>query len=248
MEPDDAFKNAFRTHHGHFEYLVMPFGLTNAPSTFQSLMNRVFQPYLRKFVLVFFDAILVYSLNWDSHMKHLELVLQTMEQHQLYAKPNKCCFGARKLEYLGLIVSKEGVATEPSKVISVSNWPTPKSVKQLRGFLGLTGYYRRFIKGYGIISKPLTNLLRKDAFQWSPEAQSAFDKLKAAMISTSVLALLNFSKPFILETIRRWDCSMSTDLYTSLQKAWKEDDLLVEIIEELKQNPKSHKHFSWKKG
>jgi hypothetical protein len=164
IQPEDRHKTAFRTHHGHYEWLVMPFGLTNAPATFQCLMNQIFQHALRKFVLVFFDDILVYSTTWKEHLTHLESILQVLQQNTLYVKLSKCAFGVEEIEYLGHVVSGRGVAMETTKVEAVNNWPTPKNLKQLRGFLGLTGYYRRFIKSYAKIAAPLTDLLRKDAF------------------------------------------------------------------------------------
>ncbi|PKI70552.1 hypothetical protein CRG98_009057 [Punica granatum] len=178
----------------------MPFGLTNAPSTFQALMNEAFQPFLCKFVLVFFDDILVYSRKWQQHLQHLKRVFETLREHTLYAKKSKCNFGSTKMEYLGHFVLAARVSTDPRKVKDVQKWPSPKNVKQLRGFLGLTRYYRQFVKGYNQISKPLTDLLKKDSFQWGTEAQAAFETLKKAMVSTPVLALLDFSKELIVET------------------------------------------------
>ncbi|GJU00268.1 glycoside hydrolase, catalytic domain-containing protein [Tanacetum coccineum] len=155
---EDIHKTAFRTHQGHYEFLVMPFGLTNAPSSFQALMNEVFAPFLKKFVLVFFDDILVFSRDMEEHVKHLDLV-QAMQ-----------------------------------------DWPVPVNIKKLRGFIGLTGYYRKFIMNYATISRPLTDLLKKNSFEWSNTAQQAFDELKIAVMNAPVLALPNFLEEFIVET------------------------------------------------
>jgi hypothetical protein len=199
MKPNDVPKPIFRTHEGHYEFLVMPFGLTNAPSTFQGLMNEVFRPYLRKCMLVFFDNIVVYSRNITDHIKHLKVVLEIVQQQQLYAKLTNCDFGCLVVEYLGHLISEEGVMADPAKIEAMTKWPMPKNPKALRGFLGLTGYYRKFVQGCGGIATPLTALLRKDSFGWNERAEEAFQRLKEVMTNPPVLELPNFSKSFIIE-------------------------------------------------
>lgn len=199
MKPEDVEKTAFSTHMGLFEFLVMSFGLTNGPPSFHSLMHSVLGPLLRKCVVFFFDDILIYSKTLKEHVQHLKQVFNLLRENKLYAKTSKCTFGQQQVEYLGHVITAEGVATDPIKIQAVVNWPEPQNVTQLRGFLGLTGYYRRFIQNYGIICRPLFDSLKKDSFVWAAAQQEAFQTLKNKLTTAPVLALPNFQKPFILE-------------------------------------------------
>lgn len=148
------------------------------------------KPYLRKYILVFLDDIFIYSKTLEDHTDHLKITLKTLRENQLHAKLSKCEFDTNKIEYLGHIISQEGIATDPNQIEAITKWPISKKVKQLREFLGLTGYNSKFVRNYGIISKPLTDQLRNDAFFEKSEAQQAFDQLKNAMTEAPVLKLL----------------------------------------------------------
>jgi len=158
MHPDDIAKTAFRMHRGHYEFLVMPFGLSNVPATFQALMNDILYPYLRRFVQVFFDDILIYSPTWVEHLQHLGIVLCVLWANRLHLKRSKCSFGATSVAYLGHVISTGGVAMDADKVAAVTAGPTTRSAQDLRGFLGLAGYYRKLIRDFGLLAAPLTPL------------------------------------------------------------------------------------------
>lgn len=196
VRPNDVPKIAFRIHDGHYEFLVMPFGLSNAPSTFQATMSSVFKPHLRRFVLVLFDNILIYSGSWKLHLEHLELVLQLLKEHKLVAKESKFVFRQMKIDYLGHVISEEGLTVKQAKIEAILQWPRPRNVKEIRSILGLAGYYRWFIRHYASIAGPLTDFLRNEPFNWSYKAQTAFETLKQALGSTLVLALPDFSLEF----------------------------------------------------
>ncbi|KAL0400337.1 UNVERIFIED_CONTAM: Retrovirus-related Pol polyprotein from transposon.6 [Sesamum radiatum] len=172
----DVSKTAFRTRYGHYEFLVMPFGLKNAPTAFMVLLNRTFQEYLDQFVIVFIDDILVYSKNKEEHEQHLRIVLQILKDKELYAKLSKCIFWVNQVVFLGHIICGDGVMPDPSKVKAIMEWRVPKNATEVRSFLGLTGYYRRFVEGFSIIADPLTKLLRNGvAFQWTEQCQQSFN-------------------------------------------------------------------------
>jgi hypothetical protein len=162
MKEVDIPKTTFKMHEGHYEFLGMSFGLFNAPSTSQILMNKIFKPYLCNFVLVLFNDILIYNKTWESHIEHVDKSLQLLRDNQLFVKCSKCAFGAHEVEYLGHIVSEKVVLVDPKKVVAMQDWPHPKTLKSLRGFLGLAGYYKKFMKNYGKIAALLTSLLKKE--------------------------------------------------------------------------------------
>ena len=172
---EDVLKTAFSTRYGHYEFLVMPFGLTNAPAAFMDLMQRVFRPYLDQFVVIFIDDILVYSRSKEEHEKHLRIVFQTLREHKLYAKFSKCEFWLDRISFLGHVISEEGIMVDPAKVADIVDWKRPTTVTEVRSFLGLAGYYRRFVKDFSKIAGPLTNLTRKEVkFEWSDRVEQSF--------------------------------------------------------------------------
>jgi hypothetical protein len=190
IRPEDIPKTAFTCKYGLYEYTVMSFDLTNAPAFFMHLMNKVFMDYLDTFVVIFIDDILVYSKSEAEHEKHLRLVLQRLREHKLYAKLSKCEFWIDEVPFLGHVISKGGIAVDPRKVKDVLDWVVPQIVKEVRSFLGLAGYYRRFIENFSKISKPLTSLLEKGVdFSWTDERQKAFEELKKRLTTAPVLTL-----------------------------------------------------------
>ena len=195
----DVPKTAFRTRYGHYEFLVMPFGLTNAPTAFMDLMNKVFQPYLDQFVMVFIDDILVYSRDEQEHEQHLKIVLQTLKEKKLYSKLSKCDFLLKEISFLGHIVFAEGIRVDPMKIEAVVNWKPPRSVIEVRSFLGLVGYYKRFVNEFCVIASPLTKLLRKGVmFEWSDKCQNSFEQLKEMLVEAPVLTQPTSGKVYIL--------------------------------------------------
>ncbi|CAA7042884.1 unnamed protein product [Microthlaspi erraticum] len=201
IDEADVRKTAFRTRYGHFEFVVMPFGLTNAPAAFMRLMNDVFREYLDVFVIIFIDDILVYSRSQEEHATHLRLVLEKLREQKLFAKLSKCSFWQREMGFLGHIVSAEGVSVDPAKIEAIRDWPRPSSATEIRSFLGLAGYYRRFVKGFATMAQPMTKLTGKDVpFVWSAECEESFSQLKEMLTTTPVLALPEPGKPYMVYT------------------------------------------------
>ncbi|GJS37279.1 putative reverse transcriptase domain-containing protein [Tanacetum coccineum] len=198
VREEDIPKTAFRTRYGHYEFQVMPFGLTNAPAVFMDLMNRVCKPYLDKFVIVFIDDILIYSKNKQEHEEHLKLILELLKKEELYAKFSKCEFWIPKVQFLGHVIDSEGIHVDPAKIESIKDWTSPKSPTEIRQFLGLAGYYRRFIEGFSKIAKPMTKLTQKKVkFELGDKQEAAFQLLKQKLCSAPILALPEVSEDFI---------------------------------------------------
>ncbi|XP_073112178.1 uncharacterized protein [Elaeis guineensis] len=197
--PGDISKTAFRTRYGHYEFLVMPFGLTNAPAAFMDLMNRVFASYLDRFVVVFIDDILIYSKSSLEHEKHLRTVLETLREKKLYAKLQKCEFWMSSVTFLGHVISKEGVSVDPRKVEAVVDWSRPTNVSEIRSFLGLAGYYRRFVEGFSSIAMPLSRLTQKQVkFEWTDECEQSFQELKRRLVTAPILTIPSGTEGFTI--------------------------------------------------
>ncbi|KAL0549271.1 hypothetical protein IC582_013752 [Cucumis melo] len=199
VRESDIAKTALRTRYGHYEFRVMPFGLTNAPAVFMDLMNRIFHRYLDQFVIVFIDDILVYSVDRESHEEHLRIVLQTLREKQLYAKFSKCEFWLEQVVFLGHVVSAKGVSADPQKVEAVFNWERPISATEVRSFLGLAGYCRRFVEDFSRLALPLTALTRKNVkFEWSDKCEQSFQELKKRLVTAPILALPVTGKDYVI--------------------------------------------------
>src|SRR4051812_5665310 len=184
----DIEKTAFRCRYGHYEYLVMPFGLTNAPATFMHLMHQILRPFLDKYVIVFLDDILIYSRTLEEHQRHVREVLQVLRKHKLYAKESKCELFQRSVEFLGHRIDEQGLHMMTEKLDAIRDWPPLNKVDDIRSFLGLCGFYRRFIQDFSKIASPLTALLHKDTpFVWNEPQKLAYQQLKDAMMKQPVL-------------------------------------------------------------
>jgi hypothetical protein len=200
MKEEDEWKTAFKTKYGLFEWLVMPFGLTNAPTTFMKLMNHVLRAFIGKFVVVYFDDILVYNTNLDEHIEHLRCVLDVLRCEKLYVNFKKCTFCMKKVVFLGYVVSTKGIEVDEEKVKAIKEWPTLKSITEVRSFHGLVSFYRRFVKNFSTIAAPLTELIKKNVgFHWWSDQANTFATLKERLCSTPVLVLPDFKKTFKIE-------------------------------------------------
>lgn len=200
IAPGDEWKTAFRTRYGSFEYLVMPFGMTNSPATFQYFMNDIFQDMVDVCVVIYLDDILVFSNSLEEHRVHVRQVLTRLREHNLHARPEKCSFHTTSVEYLGVIITPEGVSMDPKKVQAILDWPAPRSIRELQSFLGFANFYRRFIDNYSGIVKPLTRLLRKDVvWAWSDECAKVFNLLKKCFTTAPILRHFDPNLPIILE-------------------------------------------------
>jgi hypothetical protein len=196
IRESDIPKAAFRTRYGLYEYTVMSFRQTNAPAYFMYLMNKVFMEYLDKFVIVFIDDIIIFSKTMEEHEEHLRLVLEKLRSNQLYSK-FKCEFWLTEVAFLGHVIFAGGVSIDPGKIKDVLNWMPHITASEIWSFLGLAGYYCRFIKDFSKIAKSMTKLLEKNkAFEWTTECQASFEELRKCLTSAPVLVLPDLTKKF----------------------------------------------------
>ena len=198
IRPGDEWKTAFKTREGLFEWLVMPFGLSNAPSTFMRVMNQALRPFIGKFVVVYFDDILIFSSSMEEHQDHLRQVLMVLRQETFFVARQKCEWGVDRVLFLGYVISSQGLSMDMSKVEAVKSWPVPKTVTEVRSFHGLASFYRRFVPHFSSIMAPLTDCMKEGKFQWSSEAQDAFELIKHKLTSAPILILPDFELPFEL--------------------------------------------------
>jgi len=200
IRPGDEWKTAFKTHEGLYEWLVMPFGLSNAPSTFMRVMNQIFRPFIGKFVVVYFDDILIYSGSTEEHVQHLREVLLILRQEQFFSATKKCVFMMHSVLFLGYVLSKDGIQVDESKVEAIRSWSQPKTITDVRSFHGLVSFYRRFIPHFSSVMTPVTDCMKDKKFSWTEEAGKAFEKIKTLLTTTLILVLPNFQLLFELHT------------------------------------------------
>ena len=200
MKLGDEWKTAFKTKFGLYEWLVMPFGLTNAPSTFMRLMNEVLRAFIGRFVVVYFDDILIYSKSLEEHLEHLRAVFIALRDARLFGNLGKCTFCTDRVSFLGYVVTPQGIEVDKAKIEAIESWPQPKTVTQVRSFLGLAGFYRRFVRDFSTIAAPLNELTKKDVpFLWGTAQEEAFSELKDKLTHAPLLQLPDFNKTFELE-------------------------------------------------
>jgi len=195
---EDVPKTTFRTRYGHYKFLVMPYRLANTPAAFMDIMNRVFKEFLDQFVVVFIDDILIYSKSPKEHEGHWRIVPQKLRDERFYAKFSKCEFWLERISFLGHVISKEGITVDPQKIEAVVDWERPTNVHEIRSFLGLVGYYRRFVEGFSKLSGPLTALTKNARFEWTDECERSFQELKQRLVTAPILTLPSRSGGFVI--------------------------------------------------
>ena len=195
----DEWKTAFKTKDGLYEWMVMPFGLSNAPASFMRTMNQVFRTHIGKFIIIYFDDILIFSKTMEEHVKHLKVVLDILQTERLFINLEKSEFCKDKLVFLGSVVSTEGLSMDPEKIKAILEWPAPQSITEVKSFHGLVNFYKKFIRNFSGISAPLTDCTRGKMFNWTKAVALSFDQLKKKITEAPILTLPDFNKLFTVE-------------------------------------------------